>query len=121
MSYRVLFQTPAERDLEEAYLWIAGHEPKAAERWRDRLYLALKSLESDPDRMPLAEEHNFVTRELRVFHFGKLPYVFRVLFFVDGELVRIARIVRAQRRFLTKAQLAEAMQTDPPTDESPAR
>ena len=120
MSYRVVFQTPAERDLEDAYLWIAAHEPEAANRWRDRLYLALKSLESDPDRMPLAEENNLVTRELRVYHFGKLPHVFRVLFFVDGELVRIARIVRAQRRFLTRAQLAEPMQADTPTDESPA-
>ncbi len=116
MNFRVVFQTPGERDLDDAYRWIAGHEALAAERWRERYYLALKSLESDPDRMPLAEENKFVTRELREFHFGKLPYVFPVLFFVDGDLVRIARIVRAQRRLLTKMQLSEAMQTDPPAD-----
>ena len=118
MNFRVVFQTPGERDLDEAYRWIAAHEPLAAERWRERFYLALKSLESDPERMPLAEENKFVTRELREFHFGKLPYVFRVLFFVDGDLVRIARIVRAQRRLLTKAQMSEAIQTDPPTDQA---
>ena len=118
MNFRVVFQTPGERDLDEAYRWIAAHEPLAAERWRERFYLALKSLESDPERMPLAEENKFVTRELREFHFRKLPYVFRVLFFVDGDLVRIARIVRAQRRLLTKAQMSEAIQTDLPTDQS---
>lgn len=76
MNFRVVFQTPGERDLEEAYRWIAGHEPLAAERWRERFYLALKSLESDPERMPLAAENKFVTRELREFHFGKLRMCF---------------------------------------------
>lgn len=47
--------------------------------------------------------------DVRELLFGKRPHVFRVLYVIDGDLVRTLRIVRAQRRFLTKSQIEEAV------------
>jgi hypothetical protein len=49
---------------------------------------------------------------VRELLFGKRPHVFRVLYLIDGEIVRVLRIVRAQRRFLTKSQTEEAVDPD---------
>jgi hypothetical protein len=45
---------------------------------------------------------------LRELHFGKRPNVFRVVFTIDGNTVRILRIRRAQRRWLTRRQTEDA-------------
>jgi hypothetical protein len=50
--------------------------------------------------------------ELREYLFGKKPYVFRVIFTIDGEVVRILRIRRAQRRYLTRSQIEEAFRAE---------
>jgi len=57
----------------------------------------------------LARENRKVDIELREYLFGKRPFVFRVIFTIDGETVRILRIRRAQRRFLTRDEIDEAL------------
>ena len=46
--------------------------------------------------------------------FGKRPNVYRVIFLVDGDSVRVLRIRRAQRRPLTRKQIDEASEQDEP-------
>jgi len=109
MSYRVVLQRLAVADLQDYHDYAAKHSPLDADRWLDRFHHALKTLEAHPERCNLAREHGKVDVELREFLFGKRPYVFRVLFFTDGELVRILRIRRGQRRALSADDLREAL------------
>ncbi len=114
MTYRVVLQRLAARDLQEAYEWAARRAPRTARRWLERFENALQSLECKPQRCPLARENKKVTVELREFLFGKPPSVFRVVFTIDQNIVRILRIRRAQRRSLTRRQIEQATERDDP-------
>ena len=105
MKYRVLLQPPAERDLEDTYLWAAKHAPETAARWFLRFREALEALSCNPERCGLAPEHRRVNRQLRQLLYGRKPNVFRAIFLVDGEIVRILRIRHASRRFLKREEL----------------
>jgi len=105
MRYRVQLQPPAEQDLEEAYLWAAKHAPETAARWLLRFHESLGTLSSSPERCGLAPEHRKLNRQLRQLLYGKKPNVFRAIFLVDGEIVRILRIRRASRRYLKREEL----------------
>jgi plasmid stabilization system protein ParE len=108
MRYRVIVQRLAREDLEQAYLYAARNAPETAARWLDRFQAALRTLDTRPDRCPLAKEHGKVEVELREFLFGRRPFVFRVIFTIDGGAVRVLRIRRAQRRELTRSEVEQA-------------
>ena len=108
MKHQVLLQRLAVQDLDEAYSWAAQHAPTSATRWLERIRRALQTLDTNPQRCPLARENAKVEFELREFHVGKRPNVFRAIFTIDGDNVRVLRIRRAQRRWLTRRQIEEA-------------
>lgn len=110
--YRVIVQRLARTDLKEAYDWAAKRAPQTAARWLDRFEQALQTLEQHPQRCPLARESKGVDVEVREFLFGKRPWVFRSLFTIDGDSVRILRVRRAQRRPLSKSELRKAIESD---------
>jgi plasmid stabilization system protein ParE len=99
----------AREDLLEAYERAVENAPIAADRWLDRFESALETLKQAPQRRPLARENSKVEIELREFLFGRRPYVFRVLFTIDGAAVRVLRIRRAQRRYLTAREIVDAL------------
>ncbi len=107
MTYRVLVQTLALDDLDEYCLWVATHAPDTAARWLARFQDALQTLSQSPERCALAPENPRLTREVRQFLFGKRPNVYRAVFTIDGDTVRVLRIRRATRRFFTKRDLGE--------------
>ena len=117
MTYRVLLQRLARADLAESYNYAACRASLTADRWLDRFQGALGTLAHNPQRCPFARENGKVELELREFHFGKWPNVFRVIFTIDGYLVRILRIRRAQRRLLTRQQIEDALRAEPPANE----
>ena len=86
--------------------------PNTADRWFDRFREAIRSLESAATRCPKAVENRKVSVEIREFHFGRLPNVFRIIFHIDGDIVRVLRIRRGQRRSLTRREITEAIETD---------
>ncbi len=108
MKYQVLLQRLAVQDLDEAYNWAAQQAPMSAARWLERIRTALQTLDTNPQRCPLAREDAKVDFELHEFHVGKRPNVFRAIFTIDGDTVRVLRIRRAQRRWLTRQQIDEA-------------
>ena len=108
MKYRVRLQPPAQHDLDESYSWAAKHAPQTAARWLARFEKALQSLADNPQRCGLAPEHKMIGRELCQLLFGRKPSVFRAVFIIDGETVRILRIRRAARRLLTRKELGDA-------------
>jgi plasmid stabilization system protein ParE len=71
MTYRVIIEPPAEAELEEAYQWIARAAPQAAARWYNGLVEAIDSLESLPERCPLAPENDAFDEDIRQLLYGK--------------------------------------------------
>jgi plasmid stabilization system protein ParE len=112
MTFRVVLQRLASADVAEAYEWAASRAPDEASKWVSRLEKTLGTLAEHPDQCPLARESSKVAIEVRELLFGRRPYVFRVLYVIDGDVVRILRILRAQQRFLTKSQIEEALKPD---------
>ncbi len=105
MTYKVRLQPLAENDLDEAYLWAAKSAPETAGLWLARFQAGLQTLAVCPERCGFAPEHKKLNRELRQFLFGRKPNVFRAVFLIDGEVVRIIRIRRGSRRQLTREEL----------------
>ena len=108
VKYQVVVQRLASDDPGAAYAWVSRYAPETAGRWLDRFEESLLTLERHPQRCALARENRRSRRELREFHFGKRPYAFRVLFTIDGDAVRVLRILRAQRRPLSRKEIEEA-------------
>lgn len=109
-EYKVVLHSQAQADLDEAYRNAARHAPQTASRWVDRFEQALSTLSRNPERCPLAAESRFASEDVREFHFGRRPSVFRVLFWIDGPLVRILRIRRASRHSLRSREINEAFE-----------
>jgi plasmid stabilization system protein ParE len=107
MKYRVVLQRLALLDLEESYLWAARHAPETAARWLSRFHAELQSLAEQPERFAHAPENKKVRREIRQLLFGKRPNVYRALYTIDLDVVRVLRIRRANRRQLKKRELEE--------------
>jgi plasmid stabilization system protein ParE len=114
MTYRVILQRLAVQDLDDAFVWAARKAPATAARWLDRFQAALERLDTNPQRCPRAREQRRVDIELREFLFGETPNVYRVIFTIDADTVRVLRIRRAQRRPLTRKQIDDASEQDNP-------
>lgn len=85
--WAVIVEVPAQQDIEAAYLWIAERDAEAADRWFNRIYEAIGSLELFPERCPLAPESRFFNREIRQAFHGRRQYKYRILFTVaEGEV-----------------------------------
>lgn len=112
MSYELVIGRLARYDLETAYRWSIARAPVAATRWFDRFQTALEKLQHRPERCPRAREHSKCDVDLRELLFGKKPYVFRVIFVIEPDKVRVLRVRRAQRRSLMKAELEHALEPD---------
>ena len=83
--------------------------PQTAARWLERFHCALATLAEHPERCPLARENSKVDLQLREYHFGRKPNVFRVIFTIDRRQVCILRIRRAQRRNLSAREISEGI------------
>jgi toxin ParE1/3/4 len=107
MIYRVHIQRIARAELDEYYFRAARHAPETAARWFSRFQDEIESLALNPERCSLAPENGKVSGEIRQLLFGKRPNVYRAVFTIDGDTVRVLRIRRASRRPLTKRELEE--------------
>lgn len=109
MNHEVVLLRLAKRDLLQVCEWVSERAPFTARKWIDRFQDALKSLEHFPARCPFAKENGMLDVELREFLFGKRPAVFRVIFTIDRNIVRILRILRAQRTPLSQSDLEQSL------------
>ncbi len=95
-SYRVEPTEKALADVGEAYFWINEQSEGAALRWYEGLMKALRSLEKNPLRCPLAPESAFFEEEIRQLIYGK----YRILFTVEDETVFVLRVRHGAREYL---------------------
>ena len=106
MNYRVVILAAAEREMEEAFLWIAQATPVRAGAWLRRLRAAIDTLRTHPRRCPLAPENAFFAEEVRQLLYGRRRRVYRVLFEVrdDEQTVIILHVLHGARDYLRPEQ-----------------
>jgi plasmid stabilization system protein ParE len=93
-------------------LGAAKNAPTTASAWVQRLKIAIASLSNHPTRCPLASENHKITLEIRQLTYGRRRGSFRIVFAIQKDEVRILRILRAQRRPLTRRELEQADDMD---------
>lgn len=103
--WNVIVQTPAQLDIEAAYLWIADRAPEAAERWFNRIYKTIASLELFPERCPIAPEGRFFNQIIREIFHGRRQYKYRILFTVTEREVHVLHVRHGARLNLGKTAL----------------
>jgi len=108
MACRVEFAARAARDLEILYLIKNAAESPAAARWFNGLERAVYTLETHPNRCPVAPEARKVKRKLRHFLYGAKPHVYRVIYEVDErrQIVWVLTIRDSARKRLKPSDLA---------------
>ncbi len=92
----------AYADIEEATDWLDEHLPHFREEWMDGLQVTINSLKVFPERCPLAPENRSsrFTEEIRQILYGEGRGQYRILFWIDGTLVRIIQVWHSSRRWL---------------------
>jgi plasmid stabilization system protein ParE len=103
--WTVIVQTPAQQDIEAAYLWIADRDPDAANRWFNRIYNTIESLELFPERCPVAPESRFFNRTIRETFHGRRQYKYRILFTVTEGKVHVLHVRHGARLNLSESAL----------------
>ena len=88
MTYEVRITQQAEAEAELTYQWIAKESPETAVAWFNGLVEAVESLETLPERCPLAPESSDVQRDIRQLIYGK----FRILYFIHDECVFVIHV-----------------------------
>ncbi len=107
---KVVVQRLAKIDIQEAWHRAAVRAPRTADAWLDRLQETISTLQQNPDRCPLAAENGRVEVELRELLFGRRPNVFRIVFTIDADTVRVLRFLRASRRHMSRQQVIDALE-----------
>lgn len=111
-KHRIIIHRFALSDLDDAYQFAARHAPTAATAWLTRFEAALRTLETNPDRCPTAHESRRTGRDLREFLFGRRPNIFRVIFLIEDDSVRVLRIRRSARRYLSNREIEESLEDE---------
>ena len=97
MKYRVIIQPAAAAEMDEAYLWNAEHAPESAARWFNDLEATIQTLDSFPQRCPLAEESKAFDVEIRQLIHGKRVGAYRILFTVVEDAVHVLHVRHGRR------------------------
>lgn len=105
MTYRVVVTENAKPNLRGYCLNAAQHAPTTAARWLNRFEEALATLATNPQRCGIAPENDVVDEEIRQFLFGKRRSVFRALFTIADDEVRVLHVRRAVMDTATPDQL----------------
>ena len=92
-KFRVRITRTTERDLEEAWTFIAQDSAEEAEKFIRRLEEQIATLESFPERCPLIPENEFLGTRYRHLLFGSYRSVFRIA----GRTVYVLRIIHGSR------------------------
>jgi plasmid stabilization system protein ParE len=98
VSYRVVVTPIADAEAMESFVWYAERSLIAAERWHAGLARAIDRLAEHPERCPVSEEDSAkLGREVRMLLYGRKRGVFRILFTITGDIVRVLRIRHSAR------------------------
>jgi len=96
MTYRIVIEPTAEREIRSAFHWITeNRSPKAAVSWFNSLEKAIISLKTRPQRCPVAAEIDNFPEEIRVLLLGKRQQLYRIIFTIWDDTVHILYVRHA--------------------------
>jgi len=103
MAFRVETSAQAESDANSILEWLLSeHAGETGIRWFLALDDAIASLARFPERCPLAPEAGRFPFEVRQLLYGLKPHMYRILFTIDGETVKILHIRHVRRERLSE-------------------
>ena len=104
--YRVVFSRVAEEEMVAIVGWLAHESVTNASRWQDGLETAIGTLTRFPRRCSVAlESASLVASGLASGEIRQLVYRdHRILFAVEGRVVRILHVRHAARRRLDEEE-----------------
>ena len=91
--FRVRITRTAERDLEEAWNYIAHDSSEEAEQFIRRLEEQIETLETFPERCPLIPENEILGTHYRHLVYGNYRSVFRIV----RNTVYVLRVIHGAR------------------------
>jgi plasmid stabilization system protein ParE len=97
MEFQVIILPSAERDIGEAYEWLAVQNEEAAILWYNRLLEVVASLATFPERCPLASESGYFNVEIREILHGRRQHKYRILFTVRKGAVYVLHVRHGAR------------------------
>jgi plasmid stabilization system protein ParE len=77
-KYEVIVTPEAEAGIVSAVAFIRQHSPENAIKWVRGLYKKIQTLETMPERCPLARENEYFEEELRQLVFKSHRIIFRI-------------------------------------------
>ncbi len=92
-KFRVRITRTAERDIEEAWTFIAQDSHEEAEKFIRRLEEQIETLERFPERCPLIPENEMLGTRYRHLLYGNYRSVFRIA----GKTVYVLRVIHGAR------------------------
>lgn len=102
MTYRVILQPRAERDIRHVARWKLerGKSPESARRWVRSLRAKFDTLKASPHRCPIDPDSDAYGAEVRVLLHGKRQGKCRILFTIRGDEVRVLAVRHAAQESL---------------------
>jgi plasmid stabilization system protein ParE len=103
MTFRVEMSAQAEDEASGILDWLLSqHAGETGIHWFLAMEDAIASLSALPERCPLAPENARFPFEVRQLLYGRKPHVYRILFTIEGDAVKILHIRHARRRPIGK-------------------
>lgn len=112
MTYRVILQPRAERDIQEVAHWLRKESKSSAiaMRWLRGIRSKIATLGSNPHRCPIDPDSEAYGEEVRDLLHGKRHPKYRVLFAVRGDSVHLLTVRHSARQSL--AEQRDAVDND---------
>jgi plasmid stabilization system protein ParE len=99
MTFRVEVSAQAESDADSILDWLLSqHAGETGIRWFLALDDAIASLATFPKRCPVAPENSRFPFEVRQLLYGRKPHLYRILFTIEDETVRVLHIRHGRRK-----------------------
>jgi len=100
MEYQIESTSTARREIHEAIIWKRQRSASGTARWYRGLQKAIASLSHMPLRCGRAAESDMFEEEIHELLYGRRPQVYRILFSIHDDVVRILHVRHAARGFL---------------------
>lgn len=117
MTFRVILQPRAERDIWAAAQWIEDQSksPAKALRWVRSLRAKIDTLKANPKRCPVDPNSAAYGEEVRMLLYGKRHGKYRILFAIRGDTVQVVTVRHsAQQCFSEEMGQDDAAEGDEP-------
>jgi len=108
MSYRVVIQPPAFVDLDETLNYLSKrYSPATAATWYEGCLTAIESLSENPERCSRARESDKLGVDIRQLLYRRHRSVYRVLFMLRENSVRVLYVRHSARDDMTPRDLGD--------------